>query len=64
MKGTQTLTVAEYGPEDVPEHLANYADGEGMKLRQITWQDRAKSFGRLIDKARQELNDAGTQTFF
>ncbi len=39
-------------------------DGQGMKLRPITWQDRAQSFGELIDEARQELNAAGKATFF
>jgi len=39
-------------------------DGQGMKMRPITWQGRAQSFDKLIDEARQELNDAGKATFF
>jgi hypothetical protein len=39
MKATQTLTVAEYGPEDVPEHLAKYADAEGLIIEATVWAD-------------------------
>ena len=38
--------------------------GRGQALRPITWQDRVQSFGKLIDQARTELNDAGKPTFF
>ena len=37
---------------------------EGKALRQVTWQDREKSFGRLIVDARDALSADGHPVYF
>ena len=39
-------------------------EGAGKSLRPVTWQDREKSFGKLIDKARETLSDSGKVVWF
>ena len=36
----------------------------GKSLRRVTWQDRAKSFPALVEKARSVLLDAGRTPHF
>lgn len=38
--------------------------GEGMRLRPITWQQRAESARKLVDEARASLEAAGKRVWF
>ena len=43
MSVTQYFTLAEHGPEDVPEHLAKYADDEGVLIEVTVWADMVRN---------------------
>jgi len=43
MSAMQSLTVAEYAFDDVPEHLAGYADSDGLLIEAIVWADMERN---------------------
>jgi hypothetical protein len=43
MSAMQTLTVAEYAFEDVPYHLAKYADSDGLLVEATVWADMERN---------------------
>ena len=43
MSAMQFFTLAEHGPEDVPEHLAKYADAEGVLIEVTVWADMERN---------------------
>jgi hypothetical protein len=43
MSAMQSLTVAEYAFDDVPEHLSGYADSDGLLIEATVWADMERN---------------------